>query len=240
MARSGQLDLAPGTIGTYAPEGWQLLCEVTASSTIKARVLSVRLADLPASSEIIPAEPGVILQAGAWWDGWLQEDQTYGALRITTTGDGGTTRQIWADLRSGEYQLPPCSAAVVEVARYWPGPVDTSPPTVRVNGALSDGVSSDVSPLLLTCARNFFVSGEIEPGQDTADLRAPMGAYAFDLVPWYGASFLESRHGVHRDRTPASGLHFPPAGPIPLVSPQLSITTNTPGSGVCQVVFFVR
>jgi hypothetical protein len=250
MARKASLLLERGDLSATEPTFLNLV-DIAASGTSKPRVLRVSLELVTGSGEGEGGEPiapaaGGFLAAGAWYNpaiassdspAWLFRD--HGVLEIKC-GDGASepVRTIYADIRSGEFQLPPCDFARVRVARYYAGDTPMGG-DYRVSAQLVDGFAGDPSPLTFTAIRRFTIAG----GDGGFSLLfPPQGAYAFELYPQSGRVF-EANHGLQRNRLGA--VQDPPNSPIPLAAQSLDLTCSVDdnnGDGAMDVtaVFFVR
>lgn len=146
------------------------------------------------------------------------------ALRITTGSTPGMPRTIFADLREGEYVLPPCTDVGVSVA-YWKtnanadNSIGDSP--LEVTLEVADGTLADPTPLQVSAQRFIPWFGEDVTG-DTGGAGVkrcaiPPGAYAWDAFA-DGVSTLRAKCGpLTAARDPDGTKWAPPFFPLPLV-----------------------
>lgn len=179
--------------------------------------------------------------AGVWWNknndtGAAEPWVGGGALRIRYGTEGGIYRDIIADLREGEYNIPPCSYITVSAA-YW-DPLDAEAGGIfyssyytaqqldgidlEVSADVVDGDSLESTPLVVTASRIIPFG---PPSFGEATCVAPPGAYAFDVgggtVRVYGNSAEK-----YFERDPESGKWLPPSTPILLSTGRLFVGTT--------------
>lgn len=180
------------------------------------------------------------------WDGGA-------ALQIETGTIGAASRQIWADLRAGEYVLPPCTHARISAARWGiGGEGDMVSARLEVTAEIADGVLTDSTPLMLTASR---YASNTHPNlpRVSASVAVPPGAYAWDVGTSYEAAIEAYCGQIYALRDRARGVWAPPYFPLPIVGPQahrvhvvnLALRDNPPEEGVTvlwrpSVIFFVR
>lgn len=243
MSRSGTATLDVGTIGARAPVRWMPLCSAV-SEQARPRVVRVRVerasSDDPLWSYGLPA--------GVWWtpregatQAWIGDDLSLGECGVLrfAFGTQGMQRRIMCDLRSGDYQLPPCEFLTVEAARYTPGP-DVSPTSaaVEVAGEISDGATTDYTPMQYT-APSSWPAPALESEGDSAVIAAPPGAYALELYP-----DAPGNPGVLELWPPGARRDFtqwvPASSPLPLVSDVVTVRASGGAPQPCRLVFWVR
>jgi hypothetical protein len=192
------------------------------------------------------------LYAGVWWkpetdfSAWIGSDHPYCGVIRFEYGSQGFQRTIYCDLRSGEYQIPPCEFLRVTAARYTPA-TDISgefPYTVdlaswQIEGEIADGVAPDFTPMIFTAPSTW---GAAAAG-DYLKIAAPPGAYAFEVSP---VSPTDTTGNVFRTSEPASvrdfenGIWLPPSSPLPLLEAFVQIASDLPSVRQVRLVFFVR
>lgn len=182
--------------------------------------------------------------AGIWW-GDEGEDLWDGgaAMRLTYGTQPGIQRTVYADLRSGEYAIPPCSAFELSAA-YW-APIENQLGPLELAAELADGDCGDCTPLQLSATRKDEPYNE---ARSIASLRycpVPPGAYAWEV--YSDRPQVHARCGlveVIRDRV--TGAWQPPTMPHPIAGQdahQVRIWSDVQGeAGMWSplVVFFVR
>ena len=258
QSRSGKVSIPVGPEGALKPTEWKAVCSIgnSGESGSKARSVRIRVGKGDDTQPLFQAS----LVAGVWWTpdddytAWTGSVHPYcGVLRFEY-GYQGMQREIFTDMRSGEYQIPPCEFLRVTAARYTPAvsqggefpyTVDTTPYVVE--GEIADDVATDFSPMLFTAPSYW---GDADAG-DYLKIAAPPGAYAFDVYPDLstgGDSFPDPPDGgAFYTRNPASirdlvnGIWLPPSSPIPLIESYVEIAVgDNPTLRNCSIVFFVR
>ncbi len=159
--------------------------------------------------------------AGVWWnetEGGATPWFGGAALKIVCGSHPGIRRTVYADLRSGEYALPPCEHFEISAAYWTP---DSDEPDaegytsidalgtslLEVSAEVAEGESGEVSPLLLSATRRF---------QGGSICATPPGAYAFEV---YADTAFRARCGaVTVVRVPGERWE-PPTMPHPIVGP---------------------
>jgi hypothetical protein len=248
VARSGTQQLPTGDEGSLSPKRWYPVASVGDAGDAKSAARSVRVRVGKASYDTALYQAS--LPAGIWWapDGdhqpWIGADYL-GVIRFQY-GYEGMLREIYCDLRSGEYQIPPCEFLRVEASRYTPAvthggefpfTVDTTPYVIE--GEIADGVAADFTPMMLTAKSKW---GAVTAGQ-FAQVAAPPGAYAFEIYP--SASDVDFSGNTFATREPGSvrdfveGLWLPPSSPLPLINSHVRVSTGDV-SRSCDLVFWVR
>lgn len=257
MARSGTVQLPVGDLGAVKPSRWYPVASVgdlagADGGRVQAIARSVRVRVAKASwiDPIVQAS----LFAGVWWapdetfSAWIGSNHPYcGALRFEY-GYRGLMRTLYTDLRSGEYQIPPCEFLRVTATRYTPAtdqggefPYTVDRTEFQVEGEIADGVAADFTPMVLTAPSSWLNTDPLE----YAKVAAPPGAYAFEVYPDRSDADLEGN--VFTTRNPSStrdyvgGVWLPPSSPLPLLESYVEI--NNAGDPVlrnCKLVFFVR
>jgi hypothetical protein len=209
---------------------------------VRVRVSKTAALDVLQSSSLL---------AGGWWapdDSYALWHQKYHGVIRFEYGYAGMLRTLFCDLRSGEYQIPPCEFVRLTATRYTPAVdiigefqelVDLTP--YQIEGEISDGVAADFTPMLFTVP-SFWTLQEDNWQQNK--IAVPPGAYAFDLFPDYvegsypaAGRFEVSYPGVVRDFS--TGEWFP-SGPVPLIGDSVIVTVKDGQPQNCQLVFYVR
>lgn len=170
--------------------------------------------------------------AGVWWnrengpDGPVSSPWHGGAaMRIETGTVGASSRAIYADLRPGEYVLPPCTHATISAA-WWraEGVHDFEWYPLEVTAEIADGILTDATPFMISGWRavNTWVVGL---GGPTVSVDVPIGAYAWDVGHHRTVSRVEAECGqVHVVRDRGLGISWPAAFPLPVLGPEVRIT----------------
>lgn len=243
--RSGSQALALGTLGLTAPERFLTLCSVVDEGSPRPRTVRIVVAKSGQDEAIWQHH----LPAGAWFYGdgtvpWVGSSMC-GVLRFRF-GSQGVLRTLFADMRGGEYQIPPCESVIVDVARYTPStdaaalaaagfPAGSQ---LDVIGEITDGTSEDFTPMQFTAPSSWGAGG----ADASARIFAPPGAYAFELYPDSplapNNTFEVSPPGARRDF--ANGLNQPASSPLPVVSAAVTVQARGAAPQPCKLVFFVR
>lgn len=193
--------------------------------------------------------------AGVWWnrdaDTGVPEPWYGGAaMRIRFGSEPGIFRDIIADLREGEYNIPPCKSITVTAAFWSPGDDETGYTAqlqglqLEVAAEIADGETIESSPLILTAQRDIRLAA---PEYGWANCYAPPGAYAFDAGGEHQAIYGISG-GRYFERNPDTGKWVPPSTPILLTSGVVGIglvdqrdgDADAPGTWPAIITFFVR
>ncbi len=203
-------------IGVTEPTFRQLLQHQT--SEIRPRTLRVD-ARVMLSGVSEEAGRNAVLRiggAGVWWnetEGGPTPWWGGAALKITYGSHPGIRRTIYADLRAGEYALPPCDHFEVSAA-YWTQDTEDygldvlGTSLLEVSAEVAEGDAGETSPLLLSATRHLSGGGSI--------CAVPPGAYAFEV---YAETALRARCGaVTVVRIPGERWE-PPTTPHPIVGP---------------------
>ena len=120
MSRAGTTELPVGALGALFPTRWYPVASIGDPGTPKARTVRCRVSQQAYVEPLYSSG----LSAGVWW----KPDDTFttwagslyhGVLRFRY-GYQGMLRNLYCDLRSGEYQIPPCEYLTVEATRYTP------------------------------------------------------------------------------------------------------------------------
>lgn len=239
-----------GELGALKPSRWYPVASAGQLGDTKAvpRSVRVRVSKVEYSDVLYQAS----LYAGAWWqpeDGftaWIGNDHPYCGVIRFEYGSQGLQRTIFCDLRSGEYQIPPCEFVRVSATRYTPA-TDVSgefPYTVdradwQIEGEIADGVAVDFSPMVFTAPSTW---GGTAAGE-YVKVAAPPGAYAFEVCP---VSSNDSAGNRFQTSEPASvrdfegGVWLPPSSPLVLQNAYVEIACDLPSTRQCRLVFFVR
>lgn len=231
-------------IGTTEPQFRQMFQHQAASIQprtlrIDARVLLDGVDD--------EAQRNAVLRlggAGVWWtEGEGAQIPWFGgaALKIVCGSHPGIRRTIYADLRPGEYALPPCEHFEISAA-YWTPDSDVSgdygldalgTSLLEVSAEVAEGETGEVSPLLVSATRRI----------DTGSICAvPPGAYAFEV---YADTAFRARCGaVTVVRIPGERWE-PPTMPHPIVGPfahfvEVYSLDESVGEWSPVIVFWVR
>ena len=227
------------------------------------RVLRVQTRIVGGSKSDIQREEllGQIGSAGVWWnselgDNGLQSVPWDGgaAMQIETGTVGAGTRMIYADIRPGEYVLPPCTHARVSAA-WWRLGVSTlfQDAPLEVTVEIADGVLADYTPFMVSAQRSVWTGDTVLPGH-VASVSVPPGAYAWDVGMDGQTPRIEARCGtVHAIRDRVLGVHWPGVFPLPMHGSgsnrvwvtNADLVANPPELGeertwTASVLFFVR
>jgi hypothetical protein len=248
VARAGTVELPTGDLGAQFPSRWYPVASVEDPGKPKARTVRVRVSKT-AAQDVLQSSS---LLAGGWWapdDTFSIWHQKYHGVLRFEYGYEGMLRTLFCDLRSGEYQIPPCEFVRLTATRWTPAIdivgefqelVDLTP--YQIEGEISDGVAADFTPMLFTMPSFWNLQ---EDNWQQNRIAVPPGAYAFDVLPdevttAYGAAsqrFEVSTPGAVRDF--ANGEWFP-HGPLPLLEDSVTITVRDGDPMSCRVVFYVR
>jgi hypothetical protein len=226
MARSAAISLpAPTSTGVHSPPAFTSLVNLADNKTLP-RTLRVRSRlTLGAQNDLYSAAVAQQLTCGCWWNteaGMPSPWDGGGALRIRCG-----TREVYADLREGEFNLPPC--ADVDVAVAWWNPTDTGSRDdglwavpLEVTAEIVDGPSIEATPLCVTASRRQTNYAGM------SSVLAPPGAYAFDLVGGFetlpvGLTITGGPTHAVRDWT--TGRWLPPTTPLLLRGERVAIMT---------------
>lgn len=218
---------------------WQPMLE-SSSQQVRPRVLRVRLRALtPYGDEITQATQAMGYTAGIWWplpsgERWQQGSYRCGGMRIRYGSNPGIFREVYADLREGEYNIPPCETA--SIAAAWWSPLqdygDDGGWELETAVEIAEGDAIESTPLVLTAGRL------IEPGP-SVPCYVPPGAYAFDAQAGRATVYVENSQGLYVERDPSTGKWVPPTTPI-LLGATRALELGTSESQVVTVQFFVR
>jgi hypothetical protein len=249
MGRAGTVELPTGDLGAQYPTRWFPVASVEDPGKPKARTVRVRVSKTAALDVLHSSS----LTAGGWWapdDTFSIWHQKYHGVLRFEYGYEGMLRTLFCDLRSGEYQVPPCEFVRLTATRWTPAvdiigefPVLVDLTPYQVEGEISDGVAADFSPMLFTMPSFWWKQ---EDNWQQNKVAVPPGAYAFDVYPDLaiasgfgpGASrFQVSNPAAVRDF--GAGDWYPP-GPLPLIEDSVTITVPDGDPAACCVVFFVR
>jgi hypothetical protein len=247
VARSGTVELPTGDLGTHWPTRWYPVAAVEDPGHPKARTVRVRVSKTAALDVLHSSS----LIAGGWWapdESYALWHQKYHGVIRFEYGYAGMLRTLFCDLRSGEYQIPPCEFVRLTATRYTPAVdiigefqelVDLTP--YQIEGEIADGVAADFTPMLFTVP-SFWTLQEDNWQQNR--IAVPPGAYAFDLLPDYAVGsypaagrFEVSFPAVVRDCS--TGEWFP-SGPVPLIEDSVIVTVKDQRPQDCRLVFYVR
>lgn len=191
---------------------------------------------------------------GVWWSdavGDTTEDAPWqggAAIKLSYGSTPGIEREVYADLRAGEFAIPPCMTLEVAVA-YW-RPLDQlddvlGDALLEVAVEIADGEPGpDCSPLILTATRR------VDAGYSVG-CSVPPGAYAFDLLPG-SRTHVAALCGGQRVVRRQGGAWTPPTHPVLIAGADcrhVSVWTDDELSGSGEgetatwdagVVFYVR
>lgn len=250
-SRSGTIELPVGELGSYLPSQWYPVCSIDRApgddDKVEPRTVRVRVSKASHTNQLWSAS----LTAGVWWapddtfNPWAGE-LYHGAIRFSY-GYKGMLRHLYCDLRSGEYQIPPCEYLRVSATRYTPA-VDVSgefPFTVdrtpmQIEGEISDGVAADFTPMVFTASSQWIAS---EGDDSFSKVACPPGAYAFEVYPVAPGDSVGNRFETYSPasvRDFVSGVWIPPSSPLPLIEDHVTIASIGSVARDCQIVFFVR
>lgn len=188
--------------------------------------------------------------AGIWWptpsgNFWNAGSYRSGALRFRFGSTPGIIRDNFADLREGEYNIPPCQTVQVSAAWWSPrrdyGDDHSIPLEVSIEVATGEAIES--TPLVLTCSRLIEGLGsEIDRA-----CWVPPGAYAFDAAAGGQPVMITNSAGMYCERDPMTGKWVPPTTPILLgatraldVWPGAAFTGEDMVSFQPVISFFIR
>lgn len=249
MSKSGTTELPVGTLGAVVPTRWYPVASVGSEGEARPRTVRCRVSK---QSYIDPLYSSG-LPAGVWW----APDDSFtpwrgalylGAIRFSY-GYQGMLRRLYCDLRSGEYQIPPCEFLTVEATRYTPATdtegefaftVDRS--SMEIEGEIADGFAADFSPMMFTAPSQWLQDPMVDSGEQMK-IAAPPGAYAFEVYPRSAitdpGSRVESvRPGAVRDF--GGGVWLPPSSPLPMIDDSVTLRTIEGIARPVDLVFFVR
>jgi hypothetical protein len=247
VSRSGTVSLPTGDEGSTSPKRWYPVASVgeLGAGVDAARSVRVRVGKASYASPLHQAS----LPAGVWWQPepdfakWIG-DSYFGAIRFLY-GYKGLLREIYCDLRGGEYQIPPCEFLRVEATRYTPAvttggefPFDVDHTPYVIEGEIADGMAPDFTPMQFTARSQW---GDLE-ADEYAKVAAPPGAYAFEV---YARSPAPSTGNRFTTLSPASvrdfvdGVYLPPSSPLPLINAYALIAAGSVLRD-CDLVYWVR
>lgn len=242
---------------SLAPRGWSLVASLHDVGEQRPRVLRVQ-ADAMGLGDELGAYVAQNAACGVWWNRLAQSGESFGqwdanavypwqggaALRITCGSLPGVSRTIYADLRSGDYNLPPCEYVEVHAA-VW-SPSGGAPPDWRVQAEIAEGMAIESTPMRVTARRSC--------ANDTyrAACIAPPGAYAFEVggnEP--GGGVIASGAATPVTRNYDTGAWTPPTTPHLLVEARVIVERVSGSSPVADdgefaqpwdatIVWFVR
>lgn len=244
MPRSNTRTLDLGPAGT--PVFYALVDH--AENLIRPRTLRVKsrlLQPVPDEEQQSLAQ-GLI--ASVWWSdpAWhkVLGQSRLGALRIRCGSPGGIFRDVYCDLREGEYNLPPCQLVSVWAAYWKSAPAQDSFP-LEVSAEIADGECIESTPMIVSAQGEFAITKGFDPVSQYCP--APPGAYAFDIRGGTAGAIVEDE-ALYVERAPISGRWLPPTTPILLTSTRgisLRPIVEPDGGGPSwtwwpEVTFFVR
>ncbi len=242
MSATGNARLERGAPDTHKPRFRQLLSSV---STENARPRTLRIEARVALNELSDEQQRQLVYqlggAGVWWARGENSPLPWdggAALSIVYGSTPGIRRQIFADLRPGEYVIPPCESIMVSAAYWCPdfelGELGDAP--LEVFAAVADGDASDSSPLILSAVRTTTLSGARCP--------VPPGAYAWDAYAL--DTPIRAQCGSVQAMRVQGGAWTPPTHPIPIAGPYsdavdvVRIGEGLEGAWTPMVLFYVR
>lgn len=214
-----------------------------------ARSVRVRVAKASYADSILQAS----LFAGVWWAPddtyakWVGANHPYCGVIRFEYGYRGLQRTLYCDLRSGEYQIPPCEFLRVTASRYTPAvdqggefPYEVDRTSFQIEGEIADGVAADFTPMVHTAPSSWLNTDPLE----YVRVAAPPGAYAFEVYPDHPG---DAAGNVFTTRNPSSvrdyvdGVWLPPSSPLPLLESFVELNAgDNPVLRGCKLVFFVR
>jgi hypothetical protein len=213
------------------------------------------------SSLLVPGEPDEAqaslaqgLISSVWWSDppWHQGFDRLGCMRLRFGSVEGIFRDVYADLREGEYNLPPCQTISVHAA-YWRSYPAQASHELEVSAEIATGESVESTPLTFTATMDADM-GETTPDHpsNTRYCPAPPGAYAFEALAGGGTGIIATGDtngfappALYVERDPGEGRWLPPSTPI-LLGAARGVTCRpirTPDSGTYwgpQITYFVR
>lgn len=234
------------TLGLQTPfeqaPKFQRLVELQTKEVVP-RVVRLRLRSLlPSLDEYAQDSYAQGYTAGIWWPSqplgsiWDEASYRCGALRIRYGSSPGIFREVYVDLRGGEFNVPPCENVAISAA-YWSPRYDYGDDGsygLEVQAEIATGEAIESTPLVLTAAR---VIDPVNGPNETCWV--PPGAYAFDAYAGFNRLIVENEAGLYVERNPSTGLWVPPSTPILLgASRSLSVSADAPVKVTIQ--FYVR
>jgi len=166
------------------------------------------------------------------------------AMILRCGGAVGVRRTLVADLRSGEYALPPCESVELSVRYYETDDDAIAPVPLDIQAEVADGTLPDATPLQLTAARFVSWVGDPAPG-GIARCPVPQGAWGWDLLPGSLPVMYGLCGDVKATRTDG-GTWTPPTTPLILGGADcrdVRIWTDAPQVGegwLASVIFYLR
>lgn len=220
---------------------WKQLCELQTREVLP-RVVRLKLRSLiPQLDEYGQDSYAQGYTAGIWWPTpqgfyWDESSPRMGALRIRYGSNPGISRELYVDLRGGEYNVPPCESVSIAVAWWSPRNDygDDGSYGLEIQTEVATGEAIESTPLVLTASRT------IDPANGPNEFCwVPPGAYAFDAYAGFNRLVITNDQGLYVERNPATGLWVPPTTPILLgASRALEVGAADPVKVTFQ--FYVR
>lgn len=216
---------------------------------VSPRTVRVRLRRTdPSLDEYAQVYRAAGFAAGIWWpnpggETWQDQNGYGGALRLRFGSGQGIMREVIADLRDGEFNIPPCDVVTASVAWWRPNssaPSDPSDKILPLEVAIEvvEGDSAESTPLVLTAVRK--MAAAVGTVSSKSDCWTPPGAYAFDVSSPQGRVVARSA-SLNVVRDPIEGLWIPPTTPI-LLGPSFSVYVEhrLSSESTVYLTFFVR
>lgn len=254
--RAGLATLLPLTAETLAPQ-WETVLICNNAGRQRERVLRVEVEarSTETSQDDFLAKLAVSGTCGVWWNaGYVgpndpagAPDPWYGgaAMRVRYGSSPGIMRTLYADLRDGEFNLPPCELVEVAAGRWdrGPGSRDTAT-TLTIMAEVADGMSIESTPLI--CSAYKPINGPVDGGSSMGLCLCPPGAYAFEVTGgiidqeaaeigtgWRGG--IVARGGSEfLERNWSTGKWCPPTSPRPLNAPYVTVWPAYPDHYVAE------
>lgn len=241
MSRSGTARLPVGLPGLRAPATWMPVCSVQ-SDGVRPRVVRVRVSERQQDDPLFQWS----LPAGVWWSKpsttkpFIGDVGAFGRCGVIryTYGSHGVQRTIMHDLRSGEYQIPPCEYLNVEAARYTPGSAvyPSGFPDMECAAEITDGITPDFTPMLFTAPTPEDNYGSPE----TIGCCVPPGAYAVEVYSEKGGASRVVLSSPIAIRDYSTGEFSPPYSPLPLSTDVVFVRAGKSQAMPVNLVFFIR
>lgn len=244
MPRSQSRTINPGPVGVRQPQFGMLLSFLDEPGRVLPRTLRVSMRMLmPGASEEDQSYLAQGLTSGMWWtqpssEQWLLE-AAQASMKIRTGSQKGIQRSVYADLREGEYNLPPCDSVILEVAYWRPGNSGQWEP-IELFAEIADGGTYEGTPLTFTASK--YHAHRQNPGtpiDSTLSVFCPVppGAYAFEAAAGPNGLIAAGTDqqiaqqyrspGFFVERSPQSGRWLPPSTPVMLGSQRRVYVSST-------------
>ena len=228
MATAGALQRVLRIPASQTPRAWELIASLHGDGQQRERVVRVECERVGGADDWgrywawgFAGVPYAHLTQGGAGDGggsFAEWGELYpwlgtGSLKFTWGSHPGIARTIYCDLRSGEYNIPPCEFLEVHAAAWDPFAVGevSEAGEWRVSGEIAAGIAHESTPITVTA----LLYGE--PSTYRAVCPRPPGAYAFEVGGNEPAG-VRAYGGLHPVvRNYETGLWQPPTTPIPLI-----------------------